>query len=144
TSFALPKVDQSLYTVSGSNGGCAGGVTQEWASIDVTGDGKPDLVLTASCSDTTVGTTHWQVYSNTGSGFAASPASFALPKVDQSLYLVSGSNGGCAAGGASVSQEWASLDLLGDGKLDLVLTASCTDASIGTTAWSVYPGVCSP
>ena len=98
------------------------------------------------CTDATVGATQWLVYANTGSGFATTSTSFALPQVAESLSTFSGSNSGPhgGTGCAGSIQTWSAVDLRGDGKVDLVLTSSCTDTAVGTAAWSVYPGVCSP
>ena len=141
TTFALPTLDLPLTSVGGANTACSGSPSQEWTSLDLNGDHRPDLVLTETCSDPSVGATHWNVYANTGSGFSTSPASFALPTLDEPLISLSGVNTACAG---SANEEWTTLDLVGDGKFDLVLTETCTDASIGTTKWSRYAGACAP
>jgi hypothetical protein len=139
--FALPTLDLPLTSVGGANTACSGSPSQEWSSLDLNGDHRPDLVLTETCSDASVGATHWNVYANTGSGFSTSPTSFALPTLDEPLISFSGVNTACAG---SASEEWTTLDLVGDGTFDLVLTETCTDASIGTAKWSRYTAVCAP
>ncbi|HEY8089300.1 MAG TPA: VCBS repeat-containing protein, partial [Polyangiaceae bacterium] len=133
--FTLPTMSVPLTSVSGVNTSCAGSANEEWTTIDLTGSGKLDLVLTETCTDTSVGTSHWLVYPNTGSGFSTTPKTFALPAMTLPLTSVSGANTACAG---TPSQKWTSVDLTGDGKLDLVLTETCTDATVGASHWLVY------
>jgi hypothetical protein len=146
-SFTLPSTGGPLSVLDGSQSSCAQGGTgfvQSWGVVDVTGDRRPDLLVTLSCTDTTVGTAHWLVYANSGSGFATSSSSFTLPSTGGPLSSIDGAQSSCAQGGTGFEQSWSLADLQGDGKLDLVLTKSCTDSSVGTTSWSVYTGVCKP
>jgi hypothetical protein len=115
---------------------------QWWSTVDFTGDGKPDLVLTHSCTDPSVGTTHWLVYPNVGSGFASTPTSFALPSESAPLFELSGYDNGDGACTLSNAQWWSTVDFTGDGKPDLVLTHSCTDPSVGVKEWQVFPSMC--
>ncbi len=45
------------------------------------GDAKPDLVVTSVCNATAspIGDQRWDVYLNTGQGFASTPTPWALP-----------------------------------------------------------------
>jgi len=58
------------------------------------------------------------VYRNMGKGFATTPTSWTVPTLDtaEGFYLTSGSS---SSGGV----DWATMDLNGDGRLDLVQTA---------------------
>src|ERR1700689_3948784 len=80
-SFALPTGYSagSFADLSGGNDCQAGADQPRFALVDLTGDGKPDIVVSQTCGDATVGVTHWLVYANSGSGFATSPTNFALP-----------------------------------------------------------------
>ncbi len=40
----------------------AAGSGQAWTTMYLTGNGVPDLVLTQSCTDVTVGASQWQVF----------------------------------------------------------------------------------
>src|SRR5207302_1503084 len=91
TSFALPpgysntsgETFPSLYDPWGATSFCGSTDTAEDVRVDavsdLTGEGKPDLVVTTSCADATVGNTHWIVDAGTGGGFAQTATSFALP-----------------------------------------------------------------
>jgi hypothetical protein len=112
-----------------------------WATIDVDGDRLLDLIVTAEAVERegyywwaeVLGfgndNPHWNVYRNTGSGFAAMPASWSVPSGGEYLagfdalggspggseYAVVGSDGGTAT------------DLDGDGRIDLVVTARAVE-----------------
>ncbi len=133
--FPIPTLSQPLDALSGESNFCGSGY-QFWSTVDIDGDGKLDLVQTSSCADTSVGVTHWEVYKGTGSGFAASASSFAIPTLSQPLDALSGESNFCGSG----YQFWSTVDIDGDGKLDLVQTSSCADTSVGVTHWEVYKG----
>jgi hypothetical protein len=85
-----------------------------WATIDLDGDQRPDLVwmrLDASSKVWGFGASpYWRVYRNNGSGFAATDTQWAVPA------------GGDPTNGfyALSSDSWALVDLNGDGRPDLV------------------------
>jgi hypothetical protein len=149
TSFTLPTISGAL----GSSGGppltslagsdaCSVGTTARWSVIDMNGDDKPDFVLTEACSNGTIGSSHWSVYFNTGTGFSANATSFTLPTVVAAV----GSSGGpplpsldgsdaCSLG---TTARWSLIDMNGDERPDFVLTEACGNVSIGTSSWDVY------
>jgi hypothetical protein len=43
---------------------------------------------------------------------------------------------------ASGNQHWATLDLDGDGLVELVVTRDCLDPAVGETRWNVHKAVC--
>src|SRR6185295_4682170 len=88
-----------------------------WTTFDIDGDGKIDLVRTADPNKTsqafgTAGAAFWEVYKNTGSGFASAPTSWPVPDV---LFYKPFQEANPA--------NWTTFDIDGDGKLDLVRTA---------------------
>lgn len=91
----------------------------DWFLADFDEDGFVDLVVTASCDDPSVGASRWLVYPGATNGFGAA-LSYAIPQAAP----------GCLAFGL------ADVDV--DGALDLVVTHSCNDASVGTSKWLVY------
>jgi hypothetical protein len=99
--------------------------------MDMTGDGHPDLVVFRDACDATVGSTHWDVYPWSVSGFASTPVAFAVPT---SRCQVSFDQ---AAQQAKIA--YATLDLRGAGHADLVVFKDMCDATVGTTHWDVYP-----
>jgi hypothetical protein len=134
TTWTVPTLDtaEGFYLTSG--GSSSGGV--DWTTIDMDGDGKPDLVQTAQ-NGVVLGSSSasWRVYRNMGNGFATTPTSWTVPTLDtaEGFYLTSG--------GGSGGVYWTTMDLNGDGRLDLVQTAE-NSIVLGTTtaSWSVYLG----
>ncbi|MEQ1502848.1 MAG: hypothetical protein ABMB14_11490 [Myxococcota bacterium] len=94
-----------------------------WSTFDLDGDGLPDLVHTADPD----GDLHvlgapadirWDVYRNTGDGFAADPIRWAVPE------LALGGTGLYATFGAAYyTGAWSTLDVDADGLPDLIHTA---------------------
>jgi hypothetical protein len=135
--FALPAGYTAFYGVSTTSAYCdSGRNVPEHVVMDMTGDGKPDLVVTNRCNDTTIDRDHWLVYANSGTGFAASPASFALPAGYTAFYGVSTSSAYCDSG-RNVPQHLV-MDLTGDAKPDLLVTDRCNDTTIDVDHWLLY------
>ncbi|WAS96640.1 FG-GAP repeat domain-containing protein [Nannocystis punicea] len=100
--------------------------------LDLAGDGLADLVATSDCDDQTpLGTSHWLVFENTGSGFAEDPTSWSVPPE---------LNAHQPGWGLCEPYSFVLLDLEGDGRSDLVVTSDCDDqTALGTSEWWVYP-----
>ncbi|MCB9765836.1 MAG: VCBS repeat-containing protein [Alphaproteobacteria bacterium] len=113
-------------------------------TADLTGDGKPDLVVTDNCDLVGVGTDEWLVYENTGSGFSGSPLSWPLPQgvADWEDWLDSMAEANSSDCTRS-SFTAVTMDLTGDGVVDLVVTDQCDLVGVGTDDWRVWPGTCS-
>lgn len=109
--------------------------SQSWSLVDMDGDGKPDLVVTADLTNNgpaqdiigQQGT--WHVYLNTGTGFSINPTVWNTPL--DSPGIIAGGNtlgfnavNGNAMGESTGSQSWSLIDMNGDGKPDLVITAT--------------------
>jgi len=132
--------------------------SQRWSVRDLNGDARPDLVvLTENNSVLGTGTTDrsWKVYLNTGTSFAATATSWALPAGGH-IFITGG-----VGGGRTVllsfnyfdyqsteyvgDQTWAVRDLNGDARPDLVILTEKTTTYVepygtGTTGryWKVY------
>lgn len=119
--FNRPVVAGQAMMSTGSNG---------WDFKDISGDGKPDLIVTSERLANTYetfsdGTPYWKVYLNTGAGFSTAPTTWPLPPggtisdfmwrgfVSTSHYTSDGNNIG--------DQNWNLVDISGDQKADLVL-----------------------
>jgi hypothetical protein len=125
--FALPPSLPSTNCVSTS-------------IFDVNGDLLPDFVETSLCTDVTVGTTRWMVYPNQKTGFAPSSVSYALPPGFSAGAFASTYATSSSCSGGKNAPAFQILDVNGDAFLDFVMLASCTDATIGTSAWQVFLG----
>ena len=119
----------------------ASGATN-WVTIDLDGDGRQDFVVTTDPATGAVwdyqSASHWRVYLNTGTGFAETPTTWSLP-IDPSPSGVSRHRLVSTAAGV-----WATTDIDGDGKVDLVVTADAGNPLTvwGTQEepfWKVYP-----
>jgi hypothetical protein len=117
----------------------------QYSLFDFDGDERPDLVITQSCKDATVGVSKWLMYQNTGAGFAATATDLALPSGYAGL---AGStepvpfgtlDGTVFCGPVADVPQYSLFDLDGDGRPDLVITQSCTDATVGVSRWLSYP-----
>jgi hypothetical protein len=145
--FALPDygLDYNAQPILGALATTAtcldGSSVSRHVTTDLTGDGKPDLVVTQSCDDTSAGISHWLVHENSGTGFAETATEWTLPSYGLDYYSepILGSTGAVATcTGGSTTVVYTTLDLTGDGRPDLVVTKSCTDADAGIGKWLVY------
>jgi hypothetical protein len=108
--------------------------------LDINGDFLPDYVVTSLCNDATVGSARWLVYLNAQTGFAHTPVSYTLPPGYSTGAFATTSVTTAECTGAKNVPVFSFFDITGDYVPDFVMTATCTDPSIGTTAWKVFPG----
>ncbi|MFO0610157.1 MAG: VCBS repeat-containing protein [Polyangiales bacterium] len=143
TAWALPNVGLSdgPYTANIANG------TRWWSTLDMDGDRRPELVQTGDPARTGgyvfgagTATPTWRVFANTGAGFATAASSWALPDVGLS-------DGPYTASIANGTRWWATLDLNGDRRADLVQTGDPTrtggyvfGAGTAVNTWRVFVG----
>ena len=110
-----------------------------WATMDIDGDHKPDLVLPSDPLDSGSKvwgfgqTPYWKIYRSGSSGFAVETA-WTVP-----------SGGFVSTGFNSVaSGKWTTMDIDGDGKPDLVLPSDPLDPAAkvwgqgASPSWKVY------
>ncbi|MEM6296488.1 MAG: hypothetical protein AAGA54_34800 [Myxococcota bacterium] len=121
----------------------------DWTTMDLTGDGVPDLVVTGHWDGENFevfghgATPHWEVYEGGATGFAESPTQWPVPSggwVNQGFVRV----------GGTVSDpgddDWTTTDLTGDGRPDLVVTGHWDGDAFevlghgATPHWDVYEG----
>jgi hypothetical protein len=155
TAFALPSAafpplnsGSILFPALANQGYCTPAVTPSYAVTDLTGDGKPDMVRFFNCADPSVGNDKWQIYVNTGTGFAATPTAFALPGASFAplngggiLFPMLANQGYCSP---AVTPSYAVTNLTGDGRPSLVLFDDCHDATVGNSNWLLFSGACTP
>jgi G:T-mismatch repair DNA endonuclease (very short patch repair protein) len=119
--------------------------TIAYATLDMDGDHKPDLVITERSAMQGVGSSSWLVYKNTGSGFATTPTEFALPAVGADANRVPFAQlasdesviGMLGSGDLSVI-AYVTSDMDADGKPDLVITERNAVPGVGSSKWLVY------
>jgi hypothetical protein len=123
---------------------CDAGGYSRVATVDLNSDGRPDLVHTDDCGTGGLGLETWDVYLNEGSGFAKAAIAWPLPPIpatnaynDPMMNLARDLD--CDAGGYS---RIATVDLNGDGFLDIVHTDDCSIGGLGLETWNVYPHAC--
>ncbi len=143
TSFTLPGLGgaypSKTFSATAGAAACSGTGQYSYSLLDLTGDGKPDLVLSGGCGDDTIGTSQWMVYPNTGKAFGPGQ-SFDLPGLGSSFPSKALPAVASAAACSGTGQYYyATVDIDGDHKPDLVMAQSCSDATIGVSAWFVYP-----
>jgi hypothetical protein len=142
--FTLPTTPAiPLGTYASPTGGDADCTTTpvkpQYSVFDFDGDFKPDLLVTRDCTDATIGTTHWNLYRNSGTGFPATPEPIALPVVEgAAVRPLAALSGQPACGSSPALPGYSTLDSNGDLKPDLLFTRSCTDALSGITHWLIY------
>ena len=94
----------------------------DWTTMDLDGDGKPDLVVYTGASESNP---HWLLYANTGSGFAATALEWDLPADSpdpDGFFTVA-------------YHDWTTMDLDGDGRPDLVVNAGASETD---RRWLLY------
>lgn len=121
--------------------------SQNWALVDIGGDGKPDLVVTGQLigsEDTEFSpatNSYWKYYGNTGSGFSATASNWSLPaggKLQGGVTYGFNAVAGTAVSGQNTgSQSWSLADLDSDGRPDLVVTG---ELGSGAYAQEFSPG----
>jgi len=154
TDFALPTAyakgffnDLTGDTYCDSTNGYA---RPKYTVVDLTGSGKPALVVMLTCSgtlagsDATVGKAKWWVHANTGTGFAAA-TDFALPTgYAKGFFNALSGDTYCNSTNGYARPKYEVVDLAGNGKPDLVVMLTCsgtlagTDPDVGKTKWLVH------
>ena len=135
--WGLPPAGTAATFTTTDTIACPGGSSSpRFSLIDLSGDGRDDLVVTGSCSGTGtgVGFSRWELYLNTGAGFATSPASWPLPS-GYALGFHDLETTGCSGS----SPRWRIFDIDGDERPDLVIPRRCDGTGmVGTTHWLVH------
>ncbi len=141
--FMSPAVDWSLPKASAmglfpavETLDCPSSSSPRYTLLDMDGDGLDDLVVTSSCGGGgELGVTHWDVYLNTGSGFAGAPTTWTLP----TSGYIGGFHELASTTCPTTAVRYHTLDLDGDQRPDLVVTGACAGVSdVGNTHWVVH------
>ena len=117
---------------------CSSG-SPAFALSELDEDGRADLLVTADCTGSTLGDTHWRVHDNDGAAFVNTPRQVFLP-TGYSVYafeLPPRTSPSCA--GAANRPAWTLTDLDGDTRRDIVVTGPCEG---DVSAWQVHWNAC--
>lgn len=134
--------------------------SQNWTTMDMNNDGRPDLVVTGEYNAAVAriqdfspaSNPYWKVYFNNGSGFSTTATNWPVPQggyvYQAAPYGYSVANGTSDYGYDHGSQNWTTMDVNGDHQPDLVVTGeySAADQLIedfspsGSSHWKVYFG----
>ena len=149
TAWSVPDGGWSSSGFSVTGGAAYDPGDDAWTTLDITGDGIPDLVVTARHGEGGVevlgngGTPHWNVYEGGASGFAASPTAWAVPDGGWDGFGFVVPSGSAYDPG---DDAWSTLDVTGDGVLDLLVTARHGEGDVEVLGngsdphWNVYEG----
>lgn len=107
--------------------------------VDVTGDGRNDLVIYDACDETSaVGRGQWRVHAGEGDGYAAVGESWEVSRAEGASSFTVRSRKNCDGG---PTPRYDLLDVQGDGLRDLVLTGDCgANEGLGTDHWTLFLG----
>jgi hypothetical protein len=128
--YAIPTARcQEQFDAAGKNASFAA-IT--FTLMDLTADGRPDLVVTSDDCDSGIGQDHWDVYAGQANGFATTPMPYAVPAPRcQERFDSTASDYGAALG-------FSLVDLSCDQRPDLVVTSDGCDSAVGQDHWDVY------
>ncbi|MED5369908.1 MAG: hypothetical protein VX899_02745 [Myxococcota bacterium] len=151
--WALPQLGAdsdpaALRTTSGSDSvTCASGGTGtvSWTTTDLNDDRWPDLLVTRDECDALVSLVQWNVHYGAQGGFASASQSWSIPILGASrdpaaLTAASGSDTVACTGSDNGTVSWTTMDLSGDGVLDLVVHRNTCEALVSLAEWHVYQG----
>lgn len=125
TVWSVPDVEFGLVT----------DVVFRWSTFDIDGDGRADLVHTFEGGGNAFGedgAPHWRVYFNDGAGFSDTFMQWPIPGPE--FFTTS------RPSGAHDEAAWSTLDIDGDGLVDLVVTSLAGQAfgDADEAHWRVY------
>jgi hypothetical protein len=123
--FALPAARCATSFDAPAGSGKIG-----YALLDVSCDGRPDLVVTRDGCDEQIGAQRWDGYVASNDGFAKAPATLTLPAArcgDRFDAL-----------GKNDHIQYSLIDVGADGRGDLVVSSDTCDETVGKDHWESY------
>ena len=89
---------------------------------DLSGDGRPDLVLLTDCGTSAVGASYWELYVNGPTGFESPHDVFTLPSILGATTSSPASLSGSSACTASPARPTFTTNYVTSTELDLIVT----------------------
>jgi hypothetical protein len=146
TTIALPTIPSAPtnpFPSLGAAGTCTGtSGPPTYSILDVNGDALPDLLVTGDCDDALTGSTYWQLFANTGAGFASPYAPFSLPSVLGATLQAPAALSGTEACTVTPARPTFTTTYLAGLTLDVVVTTDCSDTTVGESKWLLFPASC--
>jgi hypothetical protein len=135
--WSLPETPEPYAFSSRQDGACENDPDHLFDLRDLDGDQRPELVVLSNCEGSTEpGFERWEVYKNTGDGFAVPAESWPVPAELAPDGWRTLEADRC---GSFTRDVYALTDLTGDQAPDLVRTAGCTDQGVeGLGYWEVW------
>ena len=147
TTWPIPQGGHTYSTINYGYDALADSTTggelgdQTWSVLDINGDGRPDLVVTAQTVEFeqfsnqaiafgTGSNRYWKVHLNNGSGFSTTAVNWPIPQGGHTYSTINYGYDALAdstTGGELGDQTWSTVDMNGDGKPDLVVTAQTVE-----------------
>ncbi|MFN3183060.1 MAG: hypothetical protein ACE37F_13760 [Nannocystaceae bacterium] len=139
---ALPLPEADLMQVLADTWSCTNDEDFRFTTTDITGDGRPDFVITDGCDAAGVGVDRWIVHPGEEGGFGAAttwtlPDVSALPLPEGDLMQVLADTWTC---NNDEDFRFTTTDITGDGVVDFVITDGCDAQGVGVERWIVHPG----
>ncbi|MEM6296768.1 MAG: hypothetical protein AAGA54_36215 [Myxococcota bacterium] len=122
---------------------CTNGQQYQHTVMDMTADGRPDLLVRDACDEGGVGEETWLLYPGEDGGFGG-PQPWTLPALefpleaypDTPLEQLAGS-WQCTNG---QQYQHTVMDMTADGRPDLLVRDACDEGGVGEENWLLYPG----
>ena len=139
TVWALPPPGRPYGWGLTSSPSCDSQARARFDLADVTGDGRPDLVVFDDCdAETPVGQGAWRVHAGGAGGFESEAALWTLSGEPTAAAFAAAEQRDC---GVDQTPRYALTDADADGIPDLLLTGDCgAHPGLGTDHWRLLPG----
>ncbi len=119
---------------------------ERWALYDLTQDGYADLVVTFAQFHSEATSSGWEVYPGGPTGFSDTALGYALPTIEGERWDDNAAFGAFEGSAARYCDDgerawymWHTMDLTGDGRLDLFLSYLGCD-ELAAETWALYEG----
>lgn len=142
--WEVPDVGLENVGINKHSGVATKSGEETWSTVDINGDGRPDLVLTSFFNPTGNKNTpfdqgsnsKWKVYLNTGTQFSSTSIDWAVPTSGDVKTGISYLEGQHTFSGGN---KWTTMDVDGDKKPDLVFMARASSLKYIVNGQGIAP-----